>query len=111
MDIQGYNVYPEGAMKVAKWGNSLAVRLPASLVEELGLKEGDEVMLTGKQDGSLEVAASRTREEALARLRALRVPMPPGFKFNREELYDRGDREARYFENSAESEEPGAAAD
>ncbi|HZV21679.1 MAG TPA: AbrB/MazE/SpoVT family DNA-binding domain-containing protein, partial [Hyphomicrobiales bacterium] len=30
-------------MRVAKWGNSLAVRLPASVVEALGLQEGDEV--------------------------------------------------------------------
>ena len=30
-------------MRVARWGNSLAVRLPASLVETLGLQEGDEV--------------------------------------------------------------------
>lgn len=98
-------------MKVAKWGNSLAVRLPAKLVEKLGLQEGDELVMTAKEDGTVEVAAPSTREEALARLRALRVPMPPGFKFNREELYDRGDREARYMESSKESKEPGAAAD
>ena len=30
-------------MQVAKWGNSLAVRLPAIVVEALGLKEGDEI--------------------------------------------------------------------
>ena len=34
-------------MQVAKWGNSLAVRLPASVVEVLRLKEGDEVVLLG----------------------------------------------------------------
>ena len=34
-------------MNVAKWGNSLAVRLPAELVRELGLKEGDEVAIIG----------------------------------------------------------------
>jgi antitoxin MazE len=28
-------------MHVAKWGNSLAVRLPAAVVEALQLKEGD----------------------------------------------------------------------
>lgn len=28
------------AMQVAKWGNSLAVRLPAAVVEALELKEG-----------------------------------------------------------------------
>ena len=30
-------------MQVAKWRNSLAVRLPAIVVEALGLKEGDEI--------------------------------------------------------------------
>ena len=30
-------------MKVAKWGNSLAVRLPQAVVEALRLKEGDEI--------------------------------------------------------------------
>ena len=30
-------------MQVAKWGNSLAVRLPATLVKELGLQVGDEL--------------------------------------------------------------------
>lgn len=30
-------------MRVAKWGNSLAVHLPAGLVDEWGLREGDEV--------------------------------------------------------------------
>lgn len=30
-------------MQVSKWGNSLAVRPPASVVEALDLKEGDEI--------------------------------------------------------------------
>ena len=30
-------------MRVAKWGNSLAVRLPASVVDAPELKEGDEI--------------------------------------------------------------------
>jgi antitoxin MazE len=30
-------------MQVSKWGNSLAVRLPASVVEILDLKEGDDI--------------------------------------------------------------------
>ena len=34
-------------MQVGKWGNSLAVRLPAALVEALDLKEGDEVEIRG----------------------------------------------------------------
>jgi hypothetical protein len=38
-DLLGFKVYQ--AMCVSKWGNSLAVRLPQSLVEVLGLKEGE----------------------------------------------------------------------
>ena len=30
-------------MRVSKWGNSLAIRLPASVVEALKLREGDEI--------------------------------------------------------------------
>ena len=30
-------------MQVSKWGNSLAVRLPAAVVEALTLKEGDNI--------------------------------------------------------------------
>ena len=30
-------------MKVAKWGNPLALRLPSSVVEALGLAEGDQI--------------------------------------------------------------------
>lgn len=104
-------------MKVAKWGNSLAVRLPASLVQELNLQEGDEIKLTGRGEGELEVSADEKRRQAIERMRALSVPMPAGFKFDREELYDRGDREPRYVQEAqcAESgkgpRKPEAAAD
>ena len=39
-------------MKVSKWGNSLAVRLPAAVVEALDLKEGDEIAISilGKRE-------------------------------------------------------------
>lgn len=98
-------------MKVAKWGNSLAVRLPASLVQELKLKEGDEIELTARGAKVLEVSEDEKRREAIERIRALSVPLPPGYKFDREELYDRGDREARYSGENQGSKEPGAAAD
>lgn len=76
-------------MQVSKWGNSLAIRLPAAVVEALELKEGDEIAITvaGKRD--LEVERDRTREEALASLARLARPLPPGFKFNREEANER----------------------
>ena len=43
--IYNFIMYIYGAkiMQVSKWGNSLAVRLPASVVEALKLKEGDDI--------------------------------------------------------------------
>jgi Growth regulator len=38
--------------KVQKWGNSLGVRIPRGLAEEVGLGAGTEVSLTAK-DGEL----------------------------------------------------------
>lgn len=77
-------------MQVSKWGNSLAVRLPAKLVQELGLKEGDEVEIRRAADQSaLEIARKDSKEEIFARLRQLRGTMPAGYKFNRDELYER----------------------
>jgi antitoxin MazE len=72
-------------MKIAKWGNSLAVRLPRPVVEALDLKEGDEVEITAKAARTLEVTRDQTREEALARLKAMRKPLPLDYKFDREE--------------------------
>ncbi len=72
-------------MQVAKWGNSLAIRLPATVVEALGLKEGDEIEIhvaDGKQFG---VARKPGRSELLKRLRAFRGRLPPDFKFDRDD--------------------------
>ncbi len=76
-------------MQVSKWGNSLAVRLPKAVVEALKLKEGDEIEITIAGRRHFEVARDRRREEALKRLRALQRPLPPGFKFDREEAHER----------------------
>jgi antitoxin MazE len=71
-------------MQVGKWGNSLAVRLPASVVEGLELKEGDEI--------EIEIADARTvqgptRYQPRGRLAAAegseldastRLPLQPG---------------------------------
>ncbi len=75
-------------MKVAKWGNSLAVRLPASVVEALGLNEGDEVQITAA-GGQLSVQRVPDTEELWARLHALREKLPADFRFNREEANER----------------------
>jgi len=43
-------------MQVAKWGNSLAVRLPAAVVEALDLKEGDEIEISVARKRDFRVA-------------------------------------------------------
>lgn len=76
-------------MKVARWGNSLAVRLPADVVKKLGLKEGDEVELIGAEKSSLKLQRQRTREEALERLTSMRLQLPDDWKFDRDEANTR----------------------
>ncbi|MFT4242468.1 MAG: AbrB/MazE/SpoVT family DNA-binding domain-containing protein [Acidovorax sp.] len=72
-------------MKVAKWGNSLAVRLPAPVVAALELKEGDEIDLHVEGNGALGVARKPSLEELAARVRKMRGLRPQDFKFDREE--------------------------
>lgn len=76
-------------MQVAKWGNSLAVRLPATVVEALELKEGDQIEIRIVGDRKFEVTRDRSKDKALARLRRLRRPLPAGFSFSREEANER----------------------
>lgn len=76
-------------MQVAKWGNSLAVRLPATVVEALDLKEGDQIEIHIAGDREFEVTRDRSKDKALARLRRLRRPLPPGFSFSRDEANER----------------------
>jgi antitoxin MazE len=72
-------------MQVAKWGNSLAIRLPAAVVEALGLKEGDEIEVTIAGSRRFKVARDKGRDKALERLRALKKPLPKGFRFDRDD--------------------------
>ena len=72
-------------MQVAKWGNSLAVRLPAAVVEALGLKEGDDIEIHVAGSRQFEVAGKPGRDELLNRLRAFRGRLPDDFKFDRDE--------------------------
>jgi antitoxin MazE len=73
----------ESTMQVAKWGNSLAVRLPQAVVEALKLKPGDDIEITVSSGRRFEVARDRTIERALASIRKFRGRMPAGFKFDR----------------------------
>lgn len=72
-------------MQVAKWGNSLAIRLPAAVVEALKLKEGDEIEIHIAGAREFAVARKPRRAELLKRLRAFRGRLPVDFKFDRDE--------------------------
>lgn len=69
-------------MRVSKWGSSLAVRLPAAVVEALGLHEGDDVILHAAVKRTLEIEKSPSAKELLARLRRFRGRFPMDFEFD-----------------------------
>ena len=77
-------------MLVANWGNSLAIRLPAAVVEALGLREGDDVTLHAAGQRTLEIEKTPSAKELLARLRKYRGRLPKDFKFDRLAANDRG---------------------
>ncbi|MEO8409535.1 MAG: AbrB/MazE/SpoVT family DNA-binding domain-containing protein [Propionivibrio sp.] len=70
-------------MQVAKWGNSLAVRLPAAVVEVLRLQEGDEIEIRVTGDREFEIHRQPGAVEILERLRKYRGRLPADFKFDR----------------------------
>jgi antitoxin MazE len=72
-------------MQVARWGNSLAIRLPAAVVEALGLKEGDDIQVHVAGDRTFEIDRDRERARALEAIRKLRRPLPPGWSFDRDD--------------------------
>ena len=77
-------------MQVSKWGNSLAVRLPKKLVEQLGLKEGDDLNVVAAKDGTVEVETREDqRRRALERMAARNWTLPPDYKFDRDEANER----------------------
>jgi antitoxin MazE len=78
------------AVKFAKWGNSIAVRIPAEVVAKLGISPNDEAEIKVTGDHSFEITRDRRRLEAIEAIRKLARPLPPGYKFNRDEIYDRG---------------------
>jgi antitoxin MazE len=84
----------EMVMKVSKWGNSLAIRIPVEMAEKLGIKEGDELI---EQPGFAEekqvlLTRKKTREEMWARVDEIRktVKRPEGYIFDRDEANGRG---------------------
>lgn len=78
-------------MQVSKWGNSLAVRFPASLVQALDLKEGEEIDLHLVGVRAFEVSKKPAVKELLARLHQFRGRLPADFHFDRLQANERDD--------------------
>jgi len=76
-------------MRVSRWGDSLAVRLPRELVERMRLAEGDEVDVMAVERRAIGITKSDTEEDTLAKLRALQRPAPPSFRWSRDEANER----------------------
>ena len=73
-------------MQVSKWGNSLAVRLPAAVVDTLGLKEGDSIEIVVAGARTFGVKRAPGPRDILARLRKYRGRLPADFRFDRLEI-------------------------
>jgi len=76
-------------MQVSKWGNSLAIRLPASVVEALGLKEGDDIEIHAAGQRSFAIDKTPSARQLLSKLRKFRGRLPKDFKFDRLEANER----------------------
>ncbi len=79
----------EVSMQVAKWGNSLAVRLPATVVEALDLKPGDNIEIHVRGDRSFAIEKAPGGRDLLARIRKYRGRLPADFKFDRADAHER----------------------
>jgi antitoxin MazE len=79
----------EATMQVSKWGNSLAVRLPKKLVDDLGLAEGDDVTVTSADAQTIVISKNDDRGDFILKLRALQKPRPEGFVWNRDDANTR----------------------
>jgi len=76
-------------MQVARWGNSLALRLPVSVVKALDLKEGDDVVVDVAGERHLSLTRKPGPAEMLERLKRLRGRLPADFRFDRLEANGR----------------------
>ncbi|MAO40921.1 MAG: AbrB family transcriptional regulator [Pseudohongiella sp.] len=77
-------------MQVSKWGNSLAIRIPAAVSEALKLKEGDDIEVVVSGLRTFEIRRKPSREDLLEQVRSYRGRLPADFIFDRDEANARG---------------------
>ena len=79
-------------IQISKWGNSLALRIPAEVVKQIHLKEGDKVEATLSMNGTLIIKPQKLDRKTLAKMaRELRDSMRMG-----KSVMDEVRSEARY---------------
>ena len=76
-------------MHVSKWGNSLAVRLPKKLVEDLKLAPGDELTVVAATRDQISVEKFDRKAQFLKDMEQFKFPLPEGYKFDRDEANER----------------------
>ncbi len=54
-------------LQIAKWGNSLALRIPADYVRSMGIKEGDQVEASLTIDGGISIRTANWDRKAFWR--------------------------------------------
>jgi antitoxin MazE len=82
----------ERIMKVSKWGNSLAIRIPADVAEKQGIKQGDDVdaIFTHKNDAAYAERKHKIEDAWKEFDRVVgRVHLPADYKFDRDEANSR----------------------
>ncbi len=79
-------------LQLARWGNSLAVRLPMECVRAAGLREGDSIEAEVTPMGEIKLTPAQTFDKTafLKRLRKLRAGMP--MTITTVEMMRQGDR-------------------
>ena len=78
-------------MQVSKWGNSLAIRIPSSIVNALELEEGEEIELRLAGERAFEIVKKPTTRALLERLHQLRGRLPADYHFDRLQANERAD--------------------
>jgi antitoxin MazE len=79
----------EVVMQVSRWGNSLAVRLPKKLVDDMRLVEGDKIDIVEALDRTLFIEKDQRRKRALENMRLRGWSAPADYKFDRDEANER----------------------
>jgi antitoxin MazE len=55
-------------IQISKWGNSLAVRIPAQFIKQIHLKDGDRVEATLSKDGALVIRPQKLDRKTIAKM-------------------------------------------